>query len=190
MLHAYSLEVPVAFKTLHQAALAAKGTVRVTQLDEQNKQNITAQLDFDVPAAEQPAMEKLLEELGEVHSHDEPGAAQRDRDRQESRLPADAQEPDPAAARRWPSVWKSARWSRVAAELANMVHKAKGKVMASQITHDAAGRAAAFQFFDVPLAAKDDLVLGSSLVGKTRVQKSTQTWCRKASSPMRTSMSP
>jgi hypothetical protein len=174
VLQGYSLDVPVAFKTLHQAALQAKWMVRVTQLDEQNKLNITAQLDFDVPAGEKDAVEKLLDELGEVHSRTTsrvPPSEIATEKKVGYRLTLKSQIPPRETVALGLEV---SEVERVAADLASLVRAVKGKVTASQITQDAAGRAAAFQFFDVPLAAKDDLVKKFKLVGKVRAQKATQ----------------
>lgn len=174
VLQAYSLDVPVAFKTLHQAALQAKGTVRVTQLNEQDRQNITAQLDFDVPAGEHSAMEKLLDELGEIHSRTTnrvpPNEVATDK-KVGYRLTLRSQIPPRETVALGLEV---SDVERVAADLANLVGAAKGKVTISQITQDAAGRAVAIQLFDVPLSAKDNLVRNFKVKGKVRAQKITQ----------------
>jgi hypothetical protein len=60
-------DVGVAFHRL-EAALATKelhGHVRNAVLDEARRQDTSATLDFDIPRSDEPAIRKLLEELGE-----------------------------------------------------------------------------------------------------------------------------
>ncbi|MCI0684666.1 MAG: DUF4349 domain-containing protein [Gemmataceae bacterium] len=171
---AYSLDVPGAFKRLHEAALQAKGTVRVVQLDEKDKTNVTGQLDFDVPAGEQSAVDKLLDEVGDVYSRTtsrkQPGEVATGKKlgyrvtllgrippRETIDLNIEVKNVDQAATR-----------------LVDLVLAAKGKVIDAATTEDRAGNAIAVRLFDVPLSARDEVVSKLKLVGDIRGQKASQ----------------
>jgi Domain of unknown function (DUF4349) len=61
-------DVPAEYKKLLDGVAAAKGQVRVSQLDEKNWTNTFAQLDFDVPATQRELFDKVLAGLGDVVS--------------------------------------------------------------------------------------------------------------------------
>jgi hypothetical protein len=59
-------DVPGAYAKLLDMIAKVKGQVRDGKLNEQDKLNIHAHLDFNVPTSEKPAIDKLLEEIGPV----------------------------------------------------------------------------------------------------------------------------
>ena len=59
-------DVPAAYAKLLDAITKAKGQVRDGKLNEQDKLNITATLDFNVPTSEKPAIDKVLFDIGPV----------------------------------------------------------------------------------------------------------------------------
>jgi hypothetical protein len=61
-------DVPAAFRTLREAVGKVKGHVVNAQLNEQDKQNVTAQLDFDVRRVDEGAVQNALGGAGEVLS--------------------------------------------------------------------------------------------------------------------------
>lgn len=61
-----TLDVPAAYARLLDAINKAKGQVRDGRLNEQDKHNVHAQLDFNVPIAEKPGIDKLLADIGPV----------------------------------------------------------------------------------------------------------------------------
>jgi hypothetical protein len=61
-------KVPDNYTKLMEAIVRAKGQVRDAKLNEQDRLNITGQIDFTVPSAQQQAIEKLLAEIGTVLS--------------------------------------------------------------------------------------------------------------------------
>ena len=61
-------DVPATFLEFQEAVGQAKGWVNVARLVEDNKAKIEAQIDFDVPTAERPAIEKLLAKTGALLS--------------------------------------------------------------------------------------------------------------------------
>jgi hypothetical protein len=174
VLQAVSLDVPNAYRKLQEAVAQAKGHVRAGQLNEQDKLNITAQFDFDVPAAEQAAIDKLLEEVGEVFSRTtnrvQPGEAATE-SKVGYRLSLRSQIP-PRETIDLSIEVKNV--DRAAQDFADMVKVAKGKVTVSQVTQNAKGQASAIQLFDVPLAAKNDLVARFKKEGTVLAQKTGQ----------------
>jgi hypothetical protein len=61
-----STDVPAAYRKLREAVGKAKARVLNAQLNEQDKQNVTATLDFDVRRTDEPAVQAALAAAGEV----------------------------------------------------------------------------------------------------------------------------
>ena len=59
-------DVPGAYAKLLDKIAKVKGQIRDGKLNEHDKLNIHAHLDFNVPTSEKPAIDKLLEEIGPV----------------------------------------------------------------------------------------------------------------------------
>jgi Domain of unknown function (DUF4349)/Putative zinc-finger len=60
--------VPGNYVKLTEAITKAKGQIRTAKLDEKDKLNISAKIEFTVPSAEKPAFEKLLDDMGTMLS--------------------------------------------------------------------------------------------------------------------------
>src|SRR5262249_20571954 len=55
------------YAKLHEAVLqVVKGQIRDGKLDENDKTNVTAKLDFTIPTDQKPALDKLIAEVGPV----------------------------------------------------------------------------------------------------------------------------
>ncbi len=63
-----TLDVQTTYAKLQEAVAKVKGAVADARLNEQDKNNISAHLEFTVPGEEMKAMQKLIEELGTVLS--------------------------------------------------------------------------------------------------------------------------
>ncbi len=63
-----SSDVPGNYAKLVDAIVKAKGQIRTAKLNELDKLNITAQLDFSVQTTDKPAIDKLLGEIGTMLS--------------------------------------------------------------------------------------------------------------------------
>lgn len=61
-------DVPGAFQAVQQAVSAARGRILHAQLNEQDRQNITAQLDVDVRRSEQAALTAALAKVGDTYA--------------------------------------------------------------------------------------------------------------------------
>ena len=59
-------DVPGSYAKILDEITRAKGQVRDGKLNEQDKLNITALIDFNVPSAEKPAVDKVLADIGPV----------------------------------------------------------------------------------------------------------------------------
>ncbi|MCS7045546.1 MAG: DUF4349 domain-containing protein, partial [Gemmataceae bacterium] len=59
-------DVPAAFRALEAEVAKVKGQVRASQLNEQDKSNVTAVLNFDVAGADRQLFEQLFSKLGDV----------------------------------------------------------------------------------------------------------------------------
>ncbi len=59
-----TLDVPAAYAKLQEAIVNAKGQIADAKLNEQDKLNINALIDFTVPSEEKSAFDKLIAELG------------------------------------------------------------------------------------------------------------------------------
>ncbi|MBI2808631.1 MAG: DUF4349 domain-containing protein [Planctomycetes bacterium] len=63
-------DVPAAYARIREAVAKSKGMITTANLNEKDKLNINAQLEFTVPTEERKAIEKLLTELGPSLSRD------------------------------------------------------------------------------------------------------------------------
>jgi hypothetical protein len=59
-----SQDVPASYRKLHEAVEQMKGRIHKGQVNEQDKFNVSAELDFDIATAEKPAIDKLISEVG------------------------------------------------------------------------------------------------------------------------------
>ncbi len=63
-----SIDVPGGYRKLQDLVAQVKGQVRAGQLNEQDKLNISANIDFDVPTTARDLVEKTLAEVGDAFS--------------------------------------------------------------------------------------------------------------------------
>jgi len=170
-----TLDVPGGFRKLQEIVTKAKGQVRNGQLNEQDKTNITANFDFDVPSQDLKTIDKALEEAGRIIS------------RSTAQAPPSETVTDSKAGYRLVlrSVAGIAPREKVtlaidvkdvektADEFINLVRAQKGTVAAARDSQEASGRITALLLFDVPLTAKDELVNKFKTAGRVRVRQTT-----------------
>src|SRR5207245_765682 len=60
--------VPAGFRALQEAVVKVKGRILNAQLNEQDRQNITAELHFDVRRSEESAINAALTAAGDVYA--------------------------------------------------------------------------------------------------------------------------
>ena len=152
-------DVTAAYRSLQDAILRAKGRIITSKLDENDRQNITAQLDFEVRRAEEGAIQTALAAAGETIM------------RNVNRAPDTENVTDAkvlfrlsllSAARLRPRelVTLGIEVENVDATLATFaanVTEAKGRVIDSNIGRQANGKVVAALTIDVPLSAASGL---------------------------------
>src|SRR5207249_5218901 len=68
VLHVAATDVPAAYGALRDAVARAAGRVLAAQLNESDRQNVTAQVDFEVRRADEAEVRAALDAAGEVVS--------------------------------------------------------------------------------------------------------------------------
>ncbi len=165
-------DVPAGYRTLQEAVRNAKGRILNAQLNEQDKQNITAQLDFDVPRDNQPA----LDEVGEVFSRNVT-RSQDDENVVDSKVRLQVALIDQARIPPRETITLGIEVDDVDQETSAMtkfVAERKGRIVESHLAHERSGRVTAKVVFDVPLASASDLVEKFKASGTVRAQQSTR----------------
>ncbi len=167
-------DVPASYRKLQDAVANAKGYVRSGQLNEPDKTNVSAIFNFDVPADKREAIDKVLEEVGDVYS------------RTTERIPPEQVGSDRKVGYRLTLRSVAAMPPRESIQLdilvnevdetverfKNLAREKGATIQKAPVDHEANGRVLAFLEFDVPLAAKDELVRKMRNAGKVRVDKS------------------
>jgi hypothetical protein len=171
-----ALDVAVAYRALQEAVAKIKGRVITSQLNEQDKQNITAQLDFDLHRADEPSINTTLGKIGDLFSRN----VARTQDNEnvldskvrflvgiisQSRIPP-----------RETTVLgiEVTNVDATAGLLSARVADAKGRTVESNVAHERDGRVTAKLVYDVPLPAATGLLDKFNTVGVVRVQKSSR----------------
>ena len=166
-------DVAAAYRTLRAAVEKAQGRVTNAALNEQDQQNISAQLDFDIRRAAEEALQTALAGAGEVLS------------RQVTRLPAGENVTDAkvqfnvvlVSARTIPPRETTALVVEVAdvdaalAVLAAQVREAGGRTQATQRHQDPSGRVTVQAPYLVPLAAAPGLIAKIRTKGRVCEQR-------------------
>ena len=167
-------DVPAAYNSMRDAVEKAKGRVVTAQLNEQDRKDITAQLDFEVRRAEEPAVRAALEAVGEVGS------------RQVARAPEASGVSDAKVLYRVSLLSASRLGPRevttLAVEVANVdqttavfaaqVGEAKGRQLDAKSERDRNGRVTAHLVYEVPLAVAGSIVEQFKQSGKVRAYQS------------------
>src|SRR5262249_22628732 len=169
-------EVPGAYQTLRDAVAKVAGRVLVAQLNEQDRQNVTAQLDFEIRRADEAAIRTALDTVGEVVARQVTRAAESENVTdakvlyRATLLPANRLKPRE-------STTLSIEVSDVdgtAAVFAAHVAEAKGRQGDGKIGAARSGKVTAHMVFEVPLAAAAGLAERFKSAGTVRVQQSTR----------------
>jgi hypothetical protein len=147
-------DVPVGYRVLRQAIEKAGGRVVTAQLNEQDRQNVTGQLDFEVTRAKEQALQEALTAAGEVLSRNVTRAV-------ESANMTDAKvlfKVSLIAASKVPPretvtlAIEVADVDAAVARFAEQVTRAHGRTVDSQVAHERSGRVTGHLIYDVPLS--------------------------------------
>jgi hypothetical protein len=169
-------DVPAGYQSLREAIAKTRGRVLTSRLDEQDRQNVTAQLDFEVPRGDEGALSSALATAGEVVARNAARAtdgenltdakvlfrtalvsAGRLRPREITTLAVEVPDVDAAIA-----VLKA------------QVGEASGRSVDAQAARERSGRVTARLIYDVPLSAASALVEKVKAAGIVRVQQAAQ----------------
>jgi hypothetical protein len=166
-------DVAAAYRALRAAVAKAKGRVTNAQLNEQDRQNVTAQLDFDVRRADESAPQAALAEAGELLSRNVTRAAEGENVTDAKvafkveLVPAAAIPPREVAtlAVEVPDV------EAALAVLLARVKEAGGTVVETQVGQERSGRVTARALYNVPLAGASGVVEKVKSSGQVRLQQ-------------------
>jgi hypothetical protein len=167
-------DVPAAYQALRDAAGKAKGRVLAAQLNEQDRRSVTAQLDFEVRRADEPAVQAALTAAGEVVA------------RTVGRAPESNNVTDTKVLYRVTLVAASRLAPRetttlsvqvadvdgTAAVFAAQAAEAKGRQLDAKFAREEGGRVTARLVFEVPLAAAAGLTERFKSAGTVRAYQS------------------
>ncbi len=165
-------DVPAGYRTLQEAVHKANGRILNAQLNEQDKQNITAQLDFDIPRDDQP----VLDVVGEVFSRNVT-RSQDDENVIDSKVRVQVALIDQARIPPRETITLGIEVGDVdqaTAALSTLVEESQGRTVESHLAHERSGRVTAKVVFDVPLASGSGLVEKFKASGTVRAQQSTR----------------
>lgn len=171
-----AVDVPQAYRTLREAVVKAQGRVVNANLNEQDRQNVTAQIDFDLRRADEALPQATLTEIGETLS------------RQVSRVPEGDNVTDAKVLYRVEVVSAANIEPResvlLGVEVANVenalsvltaqVKEAQGRVVRATESLERNGQVTARVIVDVPLAASASLVEKVRSSGHVRAHQLTQ----------------
>jgi hypothetical protein len=167
-------DVAAAYHALRDAVAKTTGRVHVAQLNEQDRQNLSAQLNFEVRRTEEAAIRAELDKVGEVIA------------RQATRAPESDQVTDSKVLYQTSFVaanrLKPREVMTLAVEVANVEQSvtllsaqaadAKARQVDSRINREPNGKETAKLIYDVPLAAASGLAEQFKRVGTVRMQQS------------------
>jgi hypothetical protein len=169
-------DVPAGYRTLREAVERAKGRIVTAELNEQDRQNVTAQLDFEVRRAEEPAIQAALAAAGEMLS------------RSVNRAPESQNVTDAKVLFKTTLVSAASIKPRdtvtlgievadvdaTRAVFAAQVAEVHGRTVDEQVGHERSGRITGRLIYDVPLSAAPGLVEQFKKAGTVRLQQATR----------------
>jgi Domain of unknown function (DUF4349) len=168
------LDVPPAYQALREAIGKANGRILAAQIDEHDKQNITAQVDFEVKRADELAMRAALDAAGEVIARQVTRATEGDGvtdtkvTYRVALLPANRLKPRETMT----LAVEVAEVEQTAFAFGSHVAEVKGRQVDARINREPSGKVTAHLIYDVPLAAAPGLAAQFRSAGTVRVQQS------------------
>jgi hypothetical protein len=166
-------DVPAGYRALQDAVIKAKGRILNSQLNEQDKQNISANLDFEIRRADEPAVTAALKAAGDIYS-------------QTVARSQDADNVIDSKVRYSISLINQARIppretitlgievndvDKTAIEFTRLTTEAKGRTVTSDVARAPTGRVTAKLIYDVPFSSLPEMVNKFGAAGIVRVQQ-------------------
>lgn len=166
-------DIPTGFRAIKEIVEKSKGRIVNSQLNENDKQNVTAQLDFEVKRGEEAAVFAALNAGGDILGRQTSRQAEAKTVSDTKTLVrltfANANRLKPRETTTLAVEVSDVEAS--AAVLAALVNDAKGRVVDSNIANDRTGRVTAKLVYDVPLAAAAGIAEKAKAAGTVRVQQ-------------------
>jgi hypothetical protein len=164
-------DVPVSFRKLQEAIATAKGRMLSAQLNEQNRQNATATLDFEVRRENEAVVRTSLDSLGDVLARNVARVPENDnalnsKVRLQVTLIDAARIPPRETATLGLEVTDV---DMASANFTSLVHEKGGRTVGSTASRERTGKVTSKLVFYVPLAASAELVERFKSVGVVRV---------------------
>lgn len=164
-------DVPAAYNALRQAAAAGKGRIFTSQLNENDKQNVNASLDFDVQRTDESAVKTALESSGETVSRQIARAAENEAATDSKvfysvkLLPANGLKPRETTVLglEVPDV------DQAMAVFIAQLNEVKGRQIDAKSGRERGGKSTAKLVYEVPLATASGLVERFKSAGTVRV---------------------
>jgi Flp pilus assembly protein CpaB len=166
-------DVPAGYGAIKEALTKAKGQISVAQLNEQNKQNITAQFDFEIRRADEAAVSAAMTAAGDIFSRNVTRAADADNVVDSKvRWQVSLINQDQIAPRETTTLGIEVNnVDKTAAEFMQLATASKGRTVGSDVARERTGRTTAKLIFTVPLSAAPALMDKFRDAGTVRVQR-------------------
>jgi hypothetical protein len=167
-------DVPASYRAVQEAIAKAKGRIRNAQLNEQDRQNITGTLDFEVRRSEEAVLRAALTTAGDIYT------------RNTTRAPDSENVTDSKV--HWQlTLINQAKIppretfvfgvevsdvDQTAAMLTALVGERQGRTVEANISRERTGRVTGKLVYDVPMAKVHELIDRLKSAGNVRVQQS------------------
>jgi hypothetical protein len=169
-----SPDVPAAYKALQAAIAQAKGRVTKAKLNENDRNNITAELHFEVRRADEQAIEAALQSAGETIGR-QVSRSEQSQNVTDSRVKYETLLGNAAAIapRELDKLSLEVRdVEATVAVFAAQVKEVGGRVISPEVAHKRDGSVTAILVYDVPLPAATGLIEQFKKAGTVRTQQS------------------
>jgi anti-sigma factor RsiW len=171
-----SRDVPAGYRALQDAISKAKGRILTAQLNEQDKQNITGTLDFEVRRVDEAALLEALTAAGDIFSRKIIRAQDSD-NVIDSKIRLQVTLINAARLQPRETVILGIEVTNVdqtAAVLTSLANESRGRTVEAHTARERSGRVTAKLLYEVPLAGARELVEKFKEAGVVRVQQSTR----------------
>jgi hypothetical protein len=173
-IQAASRDVPASFKSLRDAAAKAKARILNATLNEQDRQNVSAQLDVEIRRADEADLSAALTAAGDIISR----TIQRAADNQPNVIDSKVQwritlinQVNLKPREVWTLAVEVPNVDKIASEFTADVLAAKGRTIDSSIDHQRNGQVTARLVFDVPFDQAATLADKFRAAGTVRLQQ-------------------
>ncbi len=166
-------DVPASYRALRDAVAKAKGRVLDSRLNEQDRKNVTAQVDFDVRRSEEGALQAALASAGELLSRNVTRAPEGN-NVTDAKVLFHVELVNTANIPPRETMTVSVEVADVDATmtlLRAIVAEAKGRVIDTRVGQEPNGRVSGRAIYDVPLSVAPTVVERLKASGQVRVQQ-------------------